>query len=319
LKFNPILKEKIWGGKRLREILNKEGASEKTGESWEISAYEDNISVVSNGFLKGNNLLELIEVYMGDLIGDKIFDQFGIAFPLLIKFIDSGDLLSLQVHPDDEFAFKHHGTNGKTEMWYVIHAENGAELISGFSQKVDQNRFLNLIKSGKVEEILHIEKVETGDVFFTPAGRIHAIKSGILFAEIQQTSDLTYRIYDWGRKDEKGRSRELHTNLALGAIDFSITREAKVSYENEMNRSVNLIECPYFITNIINFDTEVRKDCSLIDSFLIYMCTEGEVRILYNDDSETLKKGETVLIPAALKEITISPLQKSTLLEIYIK
>ncbi|MFC2120171.1 type I phosphomannose isomerase catalytic subunit, partial [Bacteroidota bacterium] len=219
LKFKPIYKEKIWGGKKLSAFLNKKGiTSDKCGESWEISAIDKNISVVSNGFLKKNNLLELIEVYMGDLVGDKIFDIYGINFPLLIKFIDAKDKLSLQVHPDDYLAEKRHNSFGKTEMWYVLDADPGSEIITGFNRELTKDEYNSYYNSGKITEILNYEKAEANNAFFIPAGRIHAIGSNILIAEIQQSSDITYRIHDWNRKDSNGKPRKLNTELAIDAI-----------------------------------------------------------------------------------------------------
>lgn len=320
LKFKPILKDKIWGGSRLKTILNKTEASDRTGESWEISGIKGNVSVVADGFLKGNDLLELVEVYMGDLVGDKVFDVFGNEFPLLIKYIDANDKLSLQVHPDDELAMNRHGTSGKTEMWYVIHAEEDAEIISGFNHKIDSKLFQTYLMNNNVIDILHKERVFTGDVFFIPSGRVHAINPGILLAEIQQSSDITYRIFDWNRVDENGKLRPLHTRLAMEAIDFNPAPDAKIEYEREMNKSIKIAECEYFTTNLIQFENMVEKDFNLIDSFIIYLCTEGEVDILSASDNRTrLCKGDTVLIPAYLKEIMMVPVKKSTLLEVYIK
>ncbi len=320
LKFKPILKDKIWGGQKLKHVLNKKDASDKSGESWEISGISGNISVVTNGFLKGNNLQELIEVYMDDLVGDKIFNFFGNEFPLLIKFIDADDLLSLQVHPDDELAAVRHGCYGKTEMWYVIQAKKDAELISGFNQKLDPKMLLSLLANGNIKEALHTEKVRAGDAFFIPAGRVHAINSGILLAEIQQSSDITYRIYDWDRLDETGQNRELHTQLGMDAIDFNVIDNSKINYTSELNQSTNLAECKYFTTNILRVDSKVIKDFYLIDSFVIYICTEGKVTFISGQGAKTmLNMGETVMIPAVLKEIEIIPLKKSTLLEVYVK
>lgn len=319
LKFKPILKDKIWGGQRLKKILNKKEASDIAGESWEISGYTGNISVVSNGFLKGNDLSELIEVYMGDLVGDKIFDRFGLEFPLLLKFIDANDILSIQVHPDDEIAFQKHGLNGKTEIWYIIDAEKDADLISGFNQTLDRKSFLSILESGKINEVLNRIKVKPGDVFFLPAGRVHTVSAGVLLAEIQQTSDLTYRIYDWDRKDESGKSRDLHIESALDAIDYTLTKQPGTKYPVVVNKSVNIVECQYFTVNVINLDESVEKDFNLIDSFVIYMCTNGKIEIQYNGNEKTgLSKGETVLIPAIIKEILIIPFEPSTLLEVYI-
>ena len=320
LKFEPILKDKIWGGAKLNTILNKEKASEKCGESWEISGVPGNISVVNEGFLKDNTLEELIEVYMGDLVGDKVYDQFGVNFPLLIKFIDAHDLLSIQVHPDDNLAKERHGSYGKTEMWYIIESEDGAELISGFKKPIDKSIYLNHLENKTLKDILNIEKTSKGDVFFVPAGRVHSIGPGILLAEIQQTSDITYRIYDWDRKDDKGNSRELHTDLAVDAINYNVTEDSKTKYPHNYNATNHIIDCKYFTTSYMQFDRSVEKDFNLIDSFVIYMCIEGTAKLKYADiEAVSITKGETVLVPAMIKNITLTPDPNAELLEIYIK
>ncbi|MBN1186908.1 MAG: class I mannose-6-phosphate isomerase [Bacteroidales bacterium] len=320
LKFEPIVKDKIWGGKKLKTLLNKTKASEKCGESWEISCVSGEISVVSNGFLEGNALDELIDVYMGDLVGDKVYDEFGAGFPLLIKFIDANALLSIQVHPNDDLAMARHNSFGKTEMWYIIQNDEGAELISGFIKPTDQEEYLKYLDAKKLKEILNVEKVCKGDVFYIPAGRVHAIGSGIMLAEIQQTSDITYRIYDWDRKDEKGNSRELHTDLALAAIDFEAAGYSKTKYPRNFNATNNLVDCKYFTTSYIQFDRIVEKDFNLIDSFVVYICMEGEMVLKYNEDETvTLTKGETILVPAMIKNIVLIPNPAAELLEVYIK
>ncbi|OQX99231.1 MAG: mannose-6-phosphate isomerase [Bacteroidetes bacterium 4572_117] len=319
LKFKPILKEKIWGGEKLKNLLGKKWpGQQKIGESWEISAYQNNISVVSNGFLANNNLNEIAEIYMGDLVGDKVYGQFGAEFPLLIKFIDANDDLSIQVHPDDSYAMEHHKGKGKTEMWYIVQAEKGAELISGFSKEINKNTYLTALNSGNIKDVLNSEKVSEGDVFFIPAGRIHAIGPNILLAEIQQTSDLTYRIYDWGRLGNDGKPRELHTEMALEVMDFDLYKSYKTEYKKQANKTSNILSCPYFTTNILNFDTPVDKDYNLIDSFVVYMCIKGSFIISYNNKTERVEFGETVLLPAVLKEITLIPEPSAQLLEIYI-
>jgi len=320
LKFKPIYKEMIWGGSKLRDDFGKTGAKDNTGESWEISGVADSISVVENGFLSGNALDELLEIYMGDLVGDVVYEKFGLEFPVLIKFIHSKDNLSVQVHPDDEFAMEHHGGNGKTEMWYVIDAEKGASLISGFSKEVDREKFIAALNGGKLKEILNYEPVQKGDVFFIPAGRVHAIGTGIVLTEIQQTSDTTYRIYDWDHKDKDGNSRELHLDMALKVMDYKKRDDIRTIYDRIPNSTTNLADCPYFTTSLIEFEHPVDKDFNLIDSFVIYICTEGELLVNYKGGPAVeLKKGETILIPAELKEISLLPKKKSTLLEVYIK
>jgi len=317
MKFKPIVKDKIWGGPRLRDVLGKE-ASDKAGESWEISCVEGDISVAENGYLKGNNLMELAEVYMGDLMGDTVFEKYGLEFPLLIKFIDASDVLSVQVHPNDELAKKRHNSYGKTEMWYIVESDQG-ELIAGFNRELDREAYQKHFKAGTLREILNHEKVSPGDIYFMPAGRVHAIGAGVLLAEIQQTSDVTYRIYDWDRTDDAGKPRELHTDLALDAIDFSPVKDYKTSYQPMENSTVPAVDSPYFTTGVIKLDQPVDKDYNLIDSFVIYMCTEGAAGIAYPGGVEEIRKGETVLIPAEIKNLAILPTEATTLLEVYMK
>jgi len=317
LRFTPILKDKIWGGSRLRDVLGK-NASGKAGESWEISGVANEISVVENGFLAGNNIRELMEVYMGELVGESIHKKFGLEFPLLIKFIDASDFLSIQVHPDDTLAKSRHNSNGKTEMWYIVESENG-ELITGFNRELDLEQYLAHFKGGSLREILNHENVNSGDIYYMPAGRIHAIGAGVLLAEIQQTSDVTYRIYDWDRLDDEGKSRELHTDLALDAIDFRFHANYQTHYQIVKNSTVTAVDSPYFTTGVIRLDQPVEKDFNMIDSFVIYMCMEGEAGITYPGGVEKIKKGETILIPAELKNLAIVPTVPTTLLEVYIK
>jgi len=317
LKFKPIVKDKIWGGPRLRDVLGKK-ASDKAGESWEISCVEGDVSEVENGYLKGNNLIELAEVYMGDLMGDKVYEKYGLEFPLLIKFIDASDVLSVQVHPDDELARERHSSYGKTEMWYIVESDQG-ELIAGFNRELDKEAYEKHFKAGTLKEILNHEKVSPGDIYYMPAGRVHAIGAGVLLAEIQQTSDVTYRIYDWDRIDDAGKPRELHTELALDAIDFSPVKNYKTPYQSLENSTVPVVDSPFFTTGVIKLDQPVDKDYNLIDSFVIYMCMEGAAGIAYDGGVEQIHKGETLLIPAEIKNVAILPTEATTLLEVYIK
>jgi mannose-6-phosphate isomerase len=320
LKFTPIIKDMIWGGSKLKNVLHKKGATEKSGESWEISDVNNNSSVVANGFLKGNTLNELIEIYMGDLVGDNVYDHFGIQFPLLIKFIDANDKLSIQVHPDDIMAFEEHESYGKTEMWYVMQAEAGAELIIGFNKEMDQNEYLKHFNNNTLPEILNFQKANQGDVFFIPAGQIHAIGTGLLIAEIQQSSDITYRIFDWNRTDVKGNPRQLHTDLALKAMNFKLNKDIKTTYTIKTNSETEVISCKYFTTNILEFDVELEKDYNDIDSFVVYICVEGKFTVLSSNNAPVeIKAGETVLIPAELKNFNLQPSGKAKLLEVYIK
>lgn len=321
LKFKPICLEKIWGGNRLRTFFNKEYSPlPNCGESWEISGVEGNVSVVNNGFLAGNNLQELVEIYMGDLVGDEVFKKFGEEFPLLIKFIDAQQDLSVQVHPNDELAEKRHNAYGKTEMWYVIDVEEGGLINSGFNKHISKEKYLEVSKNGKITELLHYDKAQVGDVFFIPAGRVHAICKGVLVTEIQQTSDVTYRIFDYNRKDKNGNERELHTDLALDAIDFSYSDEYKTKYKIEQNQSSEIVNCNYFTTNILKFDRPIEKNYNQLDSFIIYICLEGSFEIEYEGGSVKVNKGETVLIPASLEAFQLKPLSKEVkILEVYIK
>ena len=318
LKFEPILKEKIWGGNKLQTVLNKEIKEDNAGESWEISGVKGDISVVANGPLKGRNLQEILSDYKEDLVGKRVFSSYKEEFPLLIKFIDAQDDLSIQVHPDDKLAKERHNSFGKTEMWYVIDADKGSELISGFNQTLDKETYLSKLDNGEITDILNSEEAKTGDVFFIPVGRVHAIKSGILLAEIQQTSDITYRIYDWDRVDNNGNGRELHTDYALDALDFKKYDNYKTDYTVVKNERVLLEKSPYFETNLFELNTNKNLTYTNLDSFVIYMIMDGEVNIKFGEGSINAKKGETVLIPATITEIELEVIEETTLLEVYI-
>jgi len=319
LKFKPLLKEKVWGGNALVSRYNKKSTNSNfVGESWELSAISDNQSVISNGFLSGNNIEELIEVYMGDIIGDSIYEKFGIEFPLLIKFIEAKEDLSIQVHPDNALARKRHHAYGKTEMWYILESENDSKLYTGFREGVTKEMYEESLENGNIVDLLNIENVEAGDVFFTPAGRVHAIGAGTVMVEIQQTSDITYRIFDWNRKISGKEPRELHIELALEAIDFTATGKNKIKKEPELNKTVNLVNCEFFNTNIIRFNTVINKDYHFIDSFVVYICIDGEFIICWDEHSEKISKGETVLLPAMIKEVILKPVSEVRLIEIFI-
>lgn len=319
LKFNPIYKDKIWGGQKIKTSLGMDfGDLPNCGEAWVISGVDGNPTEVSNGFLAGNELNELVEIYMGELVGEKIFDQFGNEFPLLIKFIDSNDWLSIQVHPDDVLARKRRIGQGKTEMWYMLDADDGSELIAGFNKKTNKDEYLHNLENKTLKDILNFEKVNKDDVFYIPAGRVHALGPGCLLAEIQQTSDTTYRIYDWDRIDLSGMTRELHTKEAIDAIDFEFHKKYKTEYEAKANATSPILESPYFTTRIIKLDKPVLKNYSDLDSFVIYLATEGEVELKWEGGKINLIKGETLLIPASFDNLAINPLTKSTLLEVFI-
>jgi mannose-6-phosphate isomerase len=316
LKFQPILKDKIWGGKKLKSLLSKDSQLPNIGESWEISDVEGDTSVVSNGNLENQSLKHLLSTYKADLIGEKNYKQFGNKFPLLIKFIDAKEDLSIQLHPNDELAAKRHNSFGKTEMWYVMQADPGANLIVDFNQKMTPELYLEHLKNKTLPKILNFDKVKAGDTYFIEVGRVHAIGAGVLLAEIQQTSDITYRIYDWDRKDDFGNERELHTDLAIDAIGFGMEDNFRVSYEKTSNQSNPMVSCQYFTTNFLKVDKALQKE-NTYDSFVIYICVEGEAEIKTANHSEVVKKGETILLPAALRSYQILS-QGATLLEVYV-
>lgn len=319
LKFIPQFKEKLWGGQKLKNMLEmSDNTLLNCGEAWVISGYKDQVSLVKNGFLAGNNLNDLISIYMGDIVGDEVYEQFGDEFPLLIKFIDAKDWLSIQVHPNDDLAAERNIGRGKTEMWYVLQAEENAQLISGFNKKITPETYQKLLREKKLPEVLNYEKVVAGDVFLIPAGRIHAIGPGVLLAEIQQSSDTTYRLYDWDRIDAAGMPRELHTEKGLDAIDFDVYPEYKTRYKSKLNQTISLVESLQFTTNLLTFDDVINKNFEELDSFVIYMGIEGNSTLSWHDDSTTLKTGEAILIPNVLEKITLQPHPKATILEVYL-
>ena len=324
IRFKPLLKERIWGGK---ELLAKAKAGKATkidptkpyGESWELSAVEGDVSEVANGFLKKNNLEEIIEVYMGELIGDKIYEKYGLTFPLLIKSLDCHDVLSVQVHPDDKLAAERHNSYGKTEMWYVSGCKPGAALYVGFKNTaITREEYLQALNEDRLPEIMNRVEVKPGDVFFIPAGTIHALGKGCEVVEIQQTSDITYRVYDWNRVDDNGNPRELHTALAVDAIDFSKDGEAcHIKYEKQTNKSVKMVDCPYFTTNVIALEGEKEFDYASLDSFVLYICTTGEADVTVGGVTEHITPYELVMIPADADVVSLKGNAK--LLEVYIK
>ena len=318
IKFEPILKERIWGGEKLIKTFKKESNKTNIGESWEISDVEGDISVVANGFLKGKSLRCLIKEFKAEFLGEKVYKQFGEEFPILIKFIDAKTPLSIQVHPNNELAKERHNSFGKNEMWYIMDCDEDANLIVGFNKEVSQNEYGKALTDGKVLEILNSEKIKTGDTFYIPTGRVHAIGAGTVLAEIQQTSDVTYRIYDYERLDATtGEQRELHTDLAIDAIDYKLYDNYKTEYELKENSASKLVHSPYFKTDIIDLKGVVEKDYTKLDSFVIYMCVEGSFDIEWEEQSIHMNKGETILLPATVSQIILSSNQ-ARILEVYL-
>lgn len=314
LQFEPILKERIWGGEKLKTVLNKPITSKITGESWELSTVEGDVSVVANGEWKGKSLTTLIDECPNEILGTAVHARFGKQFPLLFKYLDAREDLSIQVHPNDALAKKRHNSFGKTEMWYIMQADDDARIIVGFKEKSNANEYLENLKNKTLLSILDDVKVQSGDVFFLETGTVHAIGAGLVVAEIQQTSDITYRLYDFDREDAQGNRRELHVDLALEAINYNKV-ETKKEYTKNVNESNEVVDCPYFTTNFIPLDGEITVSKSG-KTFTVYMCVEGTFEMEYDNSKLEYKKGDTVLIPAAMNAFILSG--KASILEIYI-
>ena len=320
LKFEPILKQTLWGGEKIIPFKHLNETLSNVGESWEVSAVEGSESVVSCGPDKGMTLPEMVRRYKEELVGEANYTRFGDKFPLLIKFIDAKLDLSIQVHPDDALAKKRHNSFGKNEMWYVISADPGAKLISGFSQEITPKEYKERVHDGTFAEVLQSCPIQPGDVFYVPAGRVHGIGAGAFVAEIQQTSDITYRIYDYNRKDKNGKTRELHTAQAVDAINFSdVQDDFRTAYDRVQNEPVEVVACPYFTTSVYDMTEEITCDYSELDSFIIFIGVEGTCRLTDNEGHEvSLQAGETVLLPATTQSVTIVPDGHVKLLETYV-
>ena len=316
IKFAPILKEKIWGGEKLSEILNKKTDLKNVGESWEISGVQDHISTVANGLYKGKSLNDLIKLHKSKFLGQQNIDVFGENFPLLIKFLDAKTNLSVQVHPDDEMAKAKHNSFGKTEMWYIMNSDEDAEIVLGLKDNDIDKNVLSEINASNVDAIFNTEKVKQGDSYFIPAGKIHAIGAGVLAAEIQQTSDITYRVYDWDRTDDTGKQRELHTESAITATK-SFPSNGKSNYQLETEKTSNLVDCDFFTTNIFEVKANQKRDYNHLDSFVIFICVEGTAEVTVNNLTEIVTMGETILVPANTDIVEFKS-EGSKLLEVFI-
>lgn len=315
LEFYPIFKDRIWGGEKLKTLLNKEISSNLTGESWELSTVEGDISMIKNGAYQNILLQNLIELFPKEVLGTVVFERFGTQFPLLFKFLDAQQDLSIQVHPNDELAMKRHHTFGKTEMWYVMQADLDSKLIIGFKHQSTPEKYINSLKNNQILDLLETFHVKEGDAFMLETGTIHAIGAGTLIAEIQQTSDITYRIYDFDRKDSNGNKRELHTDLALEAINYNVI-DSKRDYDKTINSTNNIVDCKYFTTNYIDLQGNIafKKDKK---SFTVLMCVEGSFEIKYFEETSKYEKGQTLLLPAFLNDFEL--IGNATILEIFIK
>ena len=318
IKFQPLYKYRLWGGDKLKTELNKEYQENSIGESWEISDVKGDETKVLNGALKGQTLKQLIQTFKEDFVGKKVYETFGNDFPLLIKFIDAKLPLSIQVHPSNELAKERHNSFGKNEMWYVMGADKDAELIVGFDSEINKTEYQHHLKNDSILEVMHHETVAKGDTFYIPTGRVHAIGAGVLLAEIQQTSDITYRIYDYNRVDATtGKVRELHTEQALDAIDFKYYSNFKTDYKKEINTANTLVHSPYFKTNFIKISGELKKDYTKLDSFVIYMCVSGSLELECKNKTYNLCIGETLLLPAAINQVNILS-ESAEFIEIYL-
>jgi mannose-6-phosphate isomerase len=319
LRFRTIYKDKIWGGDKINTILGKDFRPlPNCGETWEISGVKDNVSLVKGGHLHGKPLTEVIEEYKSELLGKKVYEKYRNEFPLLVKFIDANEDLSIQVHPNDELAQERHNCSGKTEMWYILQADEGSKLIAGFNKNLDKEEYLNHLNSGTLKNILNEVPVKKDDAFFIPAGRVHTIGKGLLLTEIQQTSDITYRIYDFDRTDNSGNKRELHTEQALDAIDYTFHPEVKTTYESKNNDAVELVKCDYFVTNKLQYSQNTSRNYENLDSFVIYVCVDGSFELHYDKSSIMVQKGVSILIPASIKKVDLKTQNGFKLLESYI-
>lgn len=314
LQFEPIFKYRIWGGSNLKSILNKNTTEDKIGESWEISSISDSPSIIVNGLWKNKSLNDLVAEFPEEILGISSITKFGEHFPLLFKFLDAQDDLSIQVHPNDALATKRHNSKGKTEMWYVVEAEPKSEIIVGFKPNQNKESYLQSLENNTILSILETFKVSKGEVFFLDAGTVHAIGKGLLIAEIQQMSDITYRLYDYDRIDVTGSKRELHTEQATEAINFEVV-SAKKEYSKKENESTLLADCPYFTTNVLQVANYLDYKANT-NSFTVWMLVEGSIQVEVNLHIYTYKKGDTVLFPACLKSFAVTG--NATLLEIYI-
>ena len=317
LKFLPLYKQVIWGGNRLKDYGFHYDPLPNCGELWALSSVEGHESVIANGFLAENTLNEAIEIYMGDLVGDKVYNRYGTEFPLLVKLIDAARDLSIQVHPGDELAQQRGMARGKTEMWYVMQADPESRLISGFRRDTTPEEYTAALASGHLTDLLHAEQPAPGDVYFIPAGRVHALGKGLMVAEIQQTSDCTYRIYDYDRVDADGHKRQLHTAEAMDAIDFGgIKGSAATRYAARRNQTVTLADCPYFTTRLVDYDQPMRKNLEDQDSFVIYLCIGGLAAVKCLETIVPMHTGECVLVPAVADSVELFCEGPAKLLEV---
>lgn len=304
----------VWGGKRLCAYKGLAQMAEPIGESWEVSAVPSSTSIVSNGVFKGRDLISVIAEYPEAILGKAVNERYHGKLPLLVKFIDAKQDLSIQVHPNDEMAQREHGKMGKSEMWYVIRADEGAHLYAGFKTEISPEEYERRVADGSIVEVLADHRVKAGDVFYLPAGRVHAICGGILLAEVQQSSDVTYRIYDYNRPGMDGKPRELHTELAARALDYHVEENYRTDYIDSTNRATQIIDTPYFDVRVMEISKPFHRDLRKYDSFIISMCIEGSCKISVRSTGYEilLRQGHSTLIPAAIADYDVVPLVGTT-------
>ena len=309
LLFEPNLHTVVWGGNQLRPYKGLEPSDEPIGESWEVSAVPTSTSIVSNGVFAGNDLISVINDNPDAILGKKVNEKYNGKLPVLVKFIDAKRDLSIQVHPNDEMAMREHGKMGKSEMWYVIKADEGAHLYAGFKQEITPEEYQQRIADGTITNVLADHQVKAGDVFYLPAGRVHAICGDILLAEVQQSSDVTYRIFDYNRLGMDGKPRELHTEQAARALDYHVIDNYRTDYTESSNKAVQIIDSPYFSVRVMEVSKAFHRDLRKYYSFIITMCIEGDCKIRVRSTGEEvlLKQGNSTLIPAVIADYDIIP------------
>ena len=314
LLFEPNLHTIVWGGNQLRPYKGLEPSDEPIGESWEVSAVPTSTSIVSNGVFAGKDLITVINENPDAILGTKVNEKYNGQLPLLVKYIDAKLDLSIQVHPNDEMAMREHGKMGKSEMWYVIKATPDAHLYAGFKQEITPEEYQQRIADGTITEVLADHQVKAGDVFYLPAGRVHAICGGILLAEVQQSSDVTYRIFDYNRPGMDGKPRELHTELAAKALDYHVEDNYRTEYDESVNKAVQIIDSPYFSVRVMEINKPMHRNLIKYDSFIITMCIEGDCKIHIRSTGEEilLKQGHSTLIPAAIADYDVIPQNGTT-------
>ncbi len=334
LLFENNFRTVVWGGNKLKPMKGVPADNEPVGESWEVSAVPGWESVVKNGLFAGRTLAQLVREYGEQLLGASVYEKYGLQFPILVKYIDAVQDLSIQVHPDDALAKERHGCFGKTEMWYVVKAEPGAYLYSGFNQPISRYEYEKRVEDGSICEVLQRHEVKAGDAFYIPSGRVHAICGGIIVAEIQQSSDITYRIFDYNRPGLDGKMRQLHIQEAKDAIDFKIYDDYKISYERKLNKPVPLVVSPFFVVKVLEVNRAFHRKLFKYDSFVVYVCLEGDCTIKVKSINSAggtlpqdyeravhLTEGSSCLVPVSCADYDVVPNNETgvtRLLEVYI-